>query len=293
MGGGVSAERSWGPPSPGQRVLSVMHDATPEQRLNYDEIAATYDRRFTVGGRAEVAATLVALARDLRPERILEVGCGTGHWLAILHGLAGSVYGLDRSAGMLAKARDRAASFGLVRGHANRLPLTNHAFDLVLCVSALHHFDDPQGFVGDARLLLRPGGALTIIGMNPHAGRDRWYLYEYFPGTLEADRRRYPSSGTIMDWMIAAGFDAVEWRVAARIVDTRVGKQVWDDPMLHKHATSQLAVLSDDAYAAGIARIEAALAEATAAGREMSFPVNISLAMVTGRAQGGCDVNTV
>lgn len=171
----------------------------------------------------------------------------------------------------------------MVRGHANKLPFANHAFDLVFCVSALHHFDDPRGFVHDARLLLRPGGALVIIGMNPHAGRDRWYLYEYFPGTRETDLRRFPSSGTMMDWMIAADFDHVEWRVAARIMDTRVGKHVWDDPMLHKNATSQLAVLSDDAYAAGVARIEAALAGATAVDKEIVFPVDISLAMVTGR----------
>ena len=126
---------------------------------------------------------------------------------------------------------------------------------------------------------------VAIIGMNPHAGRDRWYLYEYFPDTRETDLRRYPSSGTIMGWMIAAGFERVAWRVAAHILDTRVGQHVWDDPMLHKHATSQLAVLSDDAYAAGVARIEAALAGATAAGTELVFPVDISLAMVIGRVE--------
>jgi len=42
-------------------------------------------------------------------------------------------------------------------------------------------------------------------------------------------------------------------------------------------AAFQLAVLSDDAYAAGVARIEAALA----ADKEIAFPVDISLAMVT------------
>ena len=260
-----------------------MHELRPERRVNYDEAAVIYDRRFSIGGRQEVAAVLLALARDLRPERMLEVGCGTGHWLAILQEQECSAYGLDLSAGMLRQARDRITVCRLVRGHANDPPFANHVFDHVFCVSALHHFDDPRGFVRDACVLLRPGGALTIIGMNPHTGRDRWYLYDYFPGTRETDVRRYPSSGTIADWMIAAGFDRVAWRVAARIVDTRVGKQVWGDPMLLKNATSQLAVLSDDAYAAGVARIAAALADATAAGQEIVFPVDISLAMVTSR----------
>lgn len=77
-----------------------MNGASPKERINYDEVAATYDRRFTIGGREQVAAALVAVARDLQPERILEIGCGTGHWLATLQGLARSVYGLDLSSGM-------------------------------------------------------------------------------------------------------------------------------------------------------------------------------------------------
>ncbi len=269
-----------------------MNGASPEKNVNYDEAAAIYDRRFTIGGRQEVAAGLVALAHDLQPERILEVGCGTGHWLATLQGRAHSVYGLDRSSGMLHKAHERAGAFQLVRGHANKLPFANQVFDLVFCVSALHHFDDPQSFVRDTRLMLRPGGALAIIGMNPHAGRDRWYLYEYFPGTQETDLRRYPSSGTLTDWMIAAGFDTVAWRVAARITDTRVGRAVLEDPMLQKNATSQLAVLSDEAYVAGVARIEAALASTPITGKEVVFPVDISLAMVTGKVSGARKVTT-
>ncbi len=192
-----------------------MNGTNAEKRVNYDEAAAVYDRRFTIGGREEVTAALAALAHDFQPECILEVGCGTGHWLATLQGLARSAYGLDLSLGMLQKARERAGAFRLVHGHANTLPFANHAFGLVFCVSALHHFDDPRGFVRDARLMLRLGGVLAIIGMNPHAGRDRWYLYDYFPGTRETDLRRYPSSGTIIDWMIATGFDHVEWRAAA------------------------------------------------------------------------------
>lgn len=67
-----------------------MHEAHAEKRVNYDEAAAVYDRRFTIGGREEVAAALVTLAHDFQPECILEVGCGTGHWLATLQGLAHS-----------------------------------------------------------------------------------------------------------------------------------------------------------------------------------------------------------
>jgi len=131
--------------------------------------------------------------------------------------------------------------------------------------------------------LLQPGGALAIIGMDPHAGRDRWYLYDYFTGTYETDLRRFSSGGTVLDWMVVAGFARVEWRVVEHIVGQHVGRAVLQDPILQKHGTSQLALLTDEAYAAGMSRIKAALGGAEATGRTLVFPVDISLTMVTGR----------
>ena len=146
-----------------------------------------------------------------------------------------------------------------------------NTFDIVYCVHALHHFDHPGAFVHSVRPLIRPGGALAIVGMDPHTGRDRWYLYDYFPGMREADLARYPSAGTIVDWMVAAGFDRIAWRQVARILDTQHGRDLLATPWLHKHSTSQLALLDGDAYTAGMAWIGAALDAAGAAG-ETEFP---------------------
>ena len=83
--------------------------------------------------------------------------------------------------------------------------------------------------------------------------------------------------------MVAAGFERVEWRVVEHIMGQHVGQAVLQDPILQQHGTSQLALLTDEAYAVGIARIKAALGEAEAAGRILVFPVDISLTVVTGR----------
>ena len=104
-------------------------------------------------------------------------------------------------------------------------------------------------FPGSPRLLK---GA--IIGMDPHCGRDRWYLYDYFVGTYATDLGRFPSGGTVLDWMVAAGFARVEWCLAEHIVHQHVGRAVLRDPILQKHGTSQLALLTDEAYAAGLRR---------------------------------------
>jgi SAM-dependent methyltransferase len=199
-----------------------------------------------------------------------------------LEWLTARTYGLDLSVGMLNKAQARNGAFRLIRGRASRLPFPERAFDLLFSVNALHHFDDPYRFVCEARRLLRPGGGLAVVGLDPHSGRDRWYLYDYFPGTLEADLDRYPSGGTIVDWMMAAGFDRVERRMVARIDDTRVGRQALEGPFLEKLSTSQLALLTDEAYESGMARIRAAIERAAAAGENVVFPVDISLILVVG-----------
>jgi ubiquinone/menaquinone biosynthesis C-methylase UbiE len=258
-----------------------------EKRVDYDKVAPTYDQRFACYAEAPegVAAALIELAGQLQAGRILEAGCGTGHWLRILNPLGCTVFGLDLSMGMLRLARS-AGLPNLVRGTAETLPFPQATFDLVYCVNAIHHFTEAPRFIRQSRRLLRPGGALAIAGMDPHTRRDRWYLYDYFPGTQEMDLRRYPSTGEIVNWMIDAGFDLVRWQVVERLHETRTGREILEEPMLQKNATSQLTLLSAAQYAAGIARIQAAIAQAEAHAGEAVFPLDVSLHMVVGFLQG-------
>jgi ubiquinone/menaquinone biosynthesis C-methylase UbiE len=269
----------------------------PRPRVDYDRISSTYDRRFVRSGMPGVAVTLQALVSELVPRRILEVGCGTAHWLAGLQLLRSQVvspgvshsgpsslnlFGLDLSGGMLHQARQRRGPLHLVQGRASRLPFPRACFDLVYCVNALHHFDQPSSFVEEAWRLLRPGGKLAVFGMDPRAEQDRWYVYSYFPGTYQADLARFPSWDILQDWMAGVGFDRIARQPVEEIHDTKVGRAVLDDPFLRKDATSQLSLLSDEAYRAGLGRIEAALDAAEAAGERLAFATDLTLVMVSG-----------
>ncbi len=255
-----------------------------ERYVDYDRIAPGYDQRFVVGsGHRGIAAVLQALAKDQEVERILEMGCGTGHWLSGLFSSAGTLVGLDLSAGMLAQAQAREEGFSLVRGRACETPFTDACADLVYCVNAIHHFQRRHDFVLEARRLLRPGGMLVVAGMDPRAHRHRWYIYDYFLGTYETDLERFPSWGTIADWMIEVGFERIEWRLVERIEDPKVGREIFSDPFLEKDACSQLALLSDEAYAAGLRRIATALTEAEARGTSITFATDLWQAMLIGR----------
>jgi ubiquinone/menaquinone biosynthesis C-methylase UbiE len=254
-------------------------------RVNYDQIASTYHQRYAVNRLEGVAAALKSLVQQVHAERVLEVGCGTGRWLVELQSVVPWVYGLDWSPGMLRQARRQPGQLALTCGQANRLPFSDATFELVFCVNALHHFEHPHAFVAETRRLLRPGGILAIIGLDPHSGRDQWYLYNYFESTYEVDLRRFPSWDAVRAWMDTAGFEHVTWHLAERIVQHYVGRAVLDDPFLQKYSTSQLALLTDEAYAAGRERLEAALAAAETRQETLTFPVDLTLAMVTGQVQ--------
>jgi len=242
-------------------------------RVDYDRVAPRYDERYRLGGPAGVAEMLHRLAAGA--ERVLEVGCGTGHWLAALAPAVRHTIGLDRSLGMLGKAKRNARC--LAQGDAGLLPFRPATFGALYCVNAFHHFGAPRDFLAEAFRLLQPGGAVAVIGMDPNALRDRWYLYDFFPGTLETDRRRFPPSSQIEAWMREVGFGDVEVGEAARITGEAEGRGIYDDPILSRTGTSQLTLLSDAEYDAGMARLDAA----AAAGAK--FVTDIALAAVQAR----------
>jgi ubiquinone/menaquinone biosynthesis C-methylase UbiE len=252
------------------------------RQVNYDQIAPTYDRRFDHDEPRGTGMALLTLAQDLQVERLLEVGCGTGHWLAFLRPAIPHLFGLDLSAGMLSQTRRRNGELALVRGRADQLPFPDASFDLVTCVNAIHHFEHQRTAIAEARRLLRPGGALAIVGSDPRQHRDKWYVYDFFDGTYETDLERFPSWGMVLDWMIATGFTRVEWRLAEHIEDHKHGGAVLADPFLEKNACSQLALLSDDEYAAGLDKIRAAVAAGRTGGDTVRFPCEILLRMLVG-----------
>jgi SAM-dependent methyltransferase len=217
-------------------------------RTDYERLAQTYDRRYADETYAPVERYLVARAGG---RRVLEVGCGTGHWLEVLAAHGARAFGVDPSGAMLAFARRRGP---VARGRAEALPFAPASFDAVIAVNAHHHFADPRAFAGEARRVLAPGGTLTTIALDPHTCRDRWWIYDCFPGTLEHDRARYPATAVLRVWLSEAGFADVASEVILHDPETI---PVRDAVARGRSWTSQLAVLDDDAWARGVERMQA------------------------------------
>ncbi len=251
-------------------------------RVNYDSIAPNYHARYASGSALTgIADLLHTLVRDLNAQKILEVGCGSGRWLDELQTITPHSVGLDFSFGMLSQAHQRNRTLKLTRGTAKQLPFESSLFDLVFCINALHHFDQPQNFIAESYRALRYGGALITINIDPHT-IETWYVYDYFDGTREIDLKRFPKIGVMKEWMRETGFKKIETRIADHVSSHKIGRDVLSDHFLQKHGTSQLALLSDKSYAEGIGKIEAAIAAAESSNEDIVFAAEFSFPAVIG-----------
>jgi ubiquinone/menaquinone biosynthesis C-methylase UbiE len=106
--------------------------------------------------------------RPHRPERVLDVGCGTGRLTARLASeLGATAVGCDYSAGMLEKARERTQRPAWVQGDAMALPVRSGSFDAVVCTESFHWYPDQPRAVRELARVLRPGGRLLVVLINP------------------------------------------------------------------------------------------------------------------------------
>jgi SAM-dependent methyltransferase len=208
---------------------------------------------------------------------VLEVGCGTGHWLRVLHGRGLRMAGVDASARMLAEAQSQAPGAVLLHGAAEHLPWASETFDRLFCINALHHFRGQIEFLAEAWRVLRPGGRLMTIGLDPHTGLDRWYIYEYFEPVLDIDRGRYPPSNHIRDWMHAVGFEDSVTSEVQHVPACVLARTAIEQGHLDKDATSQLTVLTDEQYRHGIDRVWRTIDAAEARGESLYLTADLRL----------------
>jgi SAM-dependent methyltransferase len=106
---------------------------------------------------------------------VLDLGCGIGRLAIAMAPRCRSVLGLDVSAGMVAEARRRCASYPAIRIEStpgtdlDALPA--HGFDLILAVDSMPYLvqvgpDALATHVRGAARVLRPGGRLAILNLS-------------------------------------------------------------------------------------------------------------------------------
>mgnify|MGYP000565986070 FL=1 len=106
---------------------------------------------------------------DVEGERVLDAGCGSGHYSAWLAERGASVVGVDASESMVTEARERhgdVAAFE-VADLRDPLPFDDDAFDLVVSQLALEHVEDWDGAATEFARVLGEGGELVASMDHP------------------------------------------------------------------------------------------------------------------------------
>ena len=134
--------------------------------------------------------------RELLPDGPLvglDLGCGTGRYSRLLHGMLpdGSLLAAsDLSAAMLAELRahrDGRASLAPLRCTAEELPIRTGSLDLVTAFNSVHHFDLGR-FLAEVARALRAGGRLFVYTRTPEQNA-RTIWGRLFPGFAEREQR--------------------------------------------------------------------------------------------------------
>jgi SAM-dependent methyltransferase len=94
--------------------------------------------------------------------RVLDLGCGTGFFLAELERLRPGAVGLDISHAMLLVSEQYVPGARLVTADAEKLPFKDGSFDTVFCKGSLHHTRDHVRFLQNCRRALAQDGVLIM-----------------------------------------------------------------------------------------------------------------------------------
>ncbi|MED5811697.1 class I SAM-dependent methyltransferase [Mycolicibacterium sp. 050232] len=120
---------------------------------------------FLVVGRAK--ARLAADVAQVSPvDHVVDVGCGPGTAARVAARRGARVTGVDPSSTMLRIARlvtPKRAPITWGEGTAEALPVPDGSATVVWALATVHHWQDVEAAVSEARRVLAPGGRLIAI----------------------------------------------------------------------------------------------------------------------------------
>jgi ubiquinone/menaquinone biosynthesis C-methylase UbiE len=175
----------------------------------FDDRARSYDQGWrgrlhhAISNRTAALATATVAA----PQRVLDVGCGTGYLIRVLAGhypRAQELAGIDAASNMIQAAKsltdDERLTF--VTGVAEQLPYADASMDLVVSSTSFDHWSDQGAGLAECARVLRPGGHLVLVDQF-----SQWLI-----PTLAVSRRgkaRTRRRATAL--LLGAGFDRPDW----------------------------------------------------------------------------------
>jgi SAM-dependent methyltransferase len=191
--------------------------------------------------RQRDVALEVATTIGRRDVRILDVGCGTG-WLGQALTPFGQVWATDITEPPIIEGRRRFPNLTFIVGDFVTVALPE-SVDLIVTADAFLHFDHRRA-VERFAALLRPGGTLLLMNVNPFVWQRR-PLEPFPPGVPHGALEEWPTKAQTRAWLtkdfaidrittIDPGGDRgilwwVENRYVRRILGRLIGRERYRD----------------------------------------------------------------
>lgn len=142
-----------------EQVAEHYHGYYGNGMIGYDPLT---ERRYH--------ALLERMERLRPPGRVLDVGCGAGHFLVAAEARGWEGVGLEVSRSALDTLRqvqrERHLMFSIVEGNLAQANFPAQHFDAVTLFEVLEHLEDPMDTLREAHRLLKHGGLLYLTTPN-------------------------------------------------------------------------------------------------------------------------------
>ena len=161
------------------------------------------------------------LLGEARPgERVLDLGCGAGRFVAALREAGADPVGVEVAGAALERARAVAPGADLrLLADDGSIPLEHGSVDLVWCSEVLEHVADGSHLLQEARRVLRPGGRILVTV--PFHGRVQAALIALLRFEAHFDPQgqhlRFFTRASLAASLLAAGFEAPSVRAVGRV----------------------------------------------------------------------------
>ena len=153
-----------------RRLQAALAGRRTKSQEFFSSSAGQWDRvRDELFGERFHLAAFAALASSTWT--VGDLGCGTAQVSAALAPFVERVIAVDASAAMLQAAKKRLHGFDnidLRRGDLEALPVDDARLDAATLMLVLHHVPEPEKAIAEVARVLKPGGRLLLVDMQPH-----------------------------------------------------------------------------------------------------------------------------
>ena len=143
----------------------MKNDKKTLSNIEFSKDAADYDQSRRYSSLRESYPKIVAEALVQPFNTVLDIGCGTGALLMMIHERkkGARLFGVDLSEEMIKVAQAKLGNAAdLAVSDSEKLPFESGSFDLVLCTFSFHHYPNPTVVFKEMHRVLSPEGRIIM-----------------------------------------------------------------------------------------------------------------------------------